>query len=581
VSERVLQIGVWIAGLALALWVTALAPRGFFSGDSGVKLVQAHGLWASGFGSRALPYDHEVDPEERWFPYQRQDFTRVVDGERQGTYSIVFCGFVAVLVAIFGLAALPIPALLGAWLMLWGMARAGARSGLRPGLTLAATAFAALATPVLFYASQLAEHTLAAGLAIAAYALIAPVKREPGAADPAVDTIQIWPAAAGVLAALAATMRPEGYCMIAALGLSLVSLPGLAMRVRVRHGLAFLAGCVPVLAGYWLLNLATAGTWDPLVGANTGARKAASSFFTMVFFWGELPRTARSLSWLALAALPAVVGLVGGLVGRRAAGGAAASGTLAGTRAGRHVRRLVVVHAACGLVIAVMALRAQGLATGRVLTGLFCVTPLLAYGLLAGPWQPRARAPWLVAVLFLAQLAVLPSGGNAGGLQLGARLLMPALPFLCLLAAMVVEDDLLRLDRAWLRALACVAPLALVVVSVLGMARGLPQATTIARLGEETARNAAAVPADVIIARRGWESQLAASVLLSGKTLYEAPGDLRPLLEALYARGERAVAVIDRKPVALRLSGGRVARTAGATPGWLHFQHVVIDEPRP
>jgi hypothetical protein len=580
VSERVLQMGVWIASLALAVWVMALAPRGFFSGDSGVKLVQAHGMWTSAFSSRALPYDHDVDPKERWFPYQRQDFTRVVDGERQGTYSIVFCGFVAVLVALFGLAALPIPALLGAWLMLWGMARAGVRSGLHPGLTLAVTAFAGLATPVLFYASQLAEHTLAAGLAVAAYALIAPVMvasgREPGAADPTVVTIQIWPGAAGVLAALAATLRPEGYCMVAALGLSVVSLPGLTMGMRVRHGLAFLAGCVPVLAGYWLLNLATAGTWDPLVGANTGARKAASSFFTMVFFWGELPRTARPLAWLACAALPAVVAVVAGLVARRAGRAAAASGT--------RVRWLVAVHAAVGLVVAIAAVRAQGLAAGRVLAGLFCVTPLLAYGLLAGPWQPRVRAPWLVAVLFLVQLAVLPSGGNAGGLQLGARLLMPALPFLCLLAAMVVEDDVARLAgpaRAWLRALACVAPLALAAVSVLGMGRGLPQATAIARQGEETARNAAAVPADVIIARRGWESQLAAPVLLGGKALYEAPGDLRPLLEALYARGKRSVAVIDRKPVALRLSGGRVARTVGATPGWLHFQHVVIEEPRP
>ncbi|HWN68472.1 MAG TPA: hypothetical protein VNM90_12620 [Haliangium sp.] len=565
-SERVLRMGVWLASLALAVWVMALAPRGFFSGDSGVKLVQAHGLWLSGFSSRALPYDHDVDPGERWFPYQRQDFTRVVDGERQGTYSILFCGLVAVLVALFGLAALPVPALLGAWLMLWGMARAGVRSGVHPGLVLAATAFAGLATPVLFYASQLAEHTLAAGLAIAAYALICPVKRERGA-DPTVDTIQIWPSAAGVLVALAATLRPEGYCMVAALGLSVALLPGLALGRRVRHGLAYLAGCVPVLAGYWLLNLATAGTWDPLVGANSGARKAASSFFTTVFFWGELPRAARPLSWLACAALPAVVAVVAGLVARRLA---------SGTR----VRWLAVVHAIVGLVIAITAVRAQGLATGRVLAGLFCVTPLLAYGLLAGPWQPRARAPWLVAVLFLVQLSVLPSGGNAGGLQLGARLLMPALPFLCLLAAMVVDDDLLRLERGWQRALACVAPLALVAVSVLGMARGLPQATTIARQGEETARNAAAVPAGVIICRRGWESQLAAPVLLGGKTLYEAPGDLRPLLEALYARGERSVAVIDRRPVGLRLSGGRVARTVGETPGWLHFQHVVIEEPR-
>jgi hypothetical protein len=185
-----------------------------------------------------------------------------------------------------------------------------------------------------------------------------------------------------------------------------------------------------------------------------------------------------------------------------------------------------------------------------------------------------------VAVLFLLQLSLLPSGGNAGGLQLGARLLMPVLPFLCLLAVMVVEDDLSRLARGWQRVVALVAPIALAVVSVLGMAQGLPLATAIAAQGEETARNAAAVPADVIIARRGWESQLAAPVLLGGKTLYEVSGDLRPLVERLYARGVRSFAVIDPRPVALRLAGGRTARTVGVTPGWLTFQHVVIDEPQ-
>ena len=48
-------------GLALTIWVVALAPRGLFSGDSGVKLAQSHALWTSGFSSRALPAP-EVDP---------------------------------------------------------------------------------------------------------------------------------------------------------------------------------------------------------------------------------------------------------------------------------------------------------------------------------------------------------------------------------------------------------------------------------------------------------------------------------------------------------------------------------------
>lgn len=557
IEARVLRPGLWAVGLALAVWVLAFAPRGFFSGDSGVKFVQAYGLWTSGFSSRALPHDHAVDPDERYFPYQRQDFTRVVNGERQGTYSLVFCGVSAVLVGLLGRAGLAIPALLGALLILWGMARASARAGLRPGLTLATVAAGLLATPVLFYASQLAEHTLAAGLAIAAYALISPV-RHTTAAGAAMHAVQMRPAAAGALAALAATMRPEGYCMVAALGIALVATPGLSTGMRARHGLAYLAGCVPVLAGYWLLNLATAGTWDPLVNANSGAGKAASSYFTAVLFWGELPRQARPWTWLALAALPAILALV------------------PARALGRWPR--IIVHALAGVLIAVTAARAQDLATGRVLSGLLCVTPLLAYGLLAGPWQPRARGPWLVAVLFLVQLAVLPSGGNAGGLQLGARLLIPAMPFLCLLAALVVEDDLAALaGRGWKRLLAGAVPVALVALGVAGMATGLPQALRITRDGEELARNAAALPTQVIIARRGWESQLAATVLLDGKSIYEAHGNLRPLAEALHARGHDSFAVIDRKPIEFSMSGGFRTRTVKSVPGWLDLQHVVID----
>jgi hypothetical protein len=559
VSARVLRLGVWACALALVAWVALLAPRGFLSGDSGVKLVQAHGLWLSGFASRALPYDHEVDPEERYFPYQREDFTRVVHGERQGTYSLVFCGLLAALLGLFGLAALPILGVAGALLVIWGLYRAAARSGLGPGLTLLAVATAALATPVLFYASQLTEHTLAAGLAIAALARIAPLARAPGSADPGVDTIQIRPGSAGVLTALAATMRPEAYCMVAALGLAVALLPGLAPRVRVRHGLAYLAGCVPVLAGYWLVNLATAGTWDPLVSANSSAQKAASGHDTLVFFWGELPGASRPGLWLALAALPALAGLI--------------PPRLAGRAAGSALRALVAI------AIAVAAWRAQGLGTGRALSGFFCVTPLLALGLLAGPWRPRNRAPWLAAVLYLGQVAILPSGGNAGGLQLGARLLMPALPLLCLLAAFAVEDDLLALRARWQRALVALVLLAVATPTVLGNDRGTRQAMAIARQGEVIAQRAAEAPGNVVIVRRGWESQLVAPVLLAGKAIYEVRSDLRKLAEALHARGERAFAVVDKTPVTVRLSGDRQVRTVQSVAGWLHLQHVVIDAP--
>jgi hypothetical protein len=46
--------GLIIAGtaLVLAVWVLGFAPRGLFSGDSGVKLAQAYALWENGFSSR-------------------------------------------------------------------------------------------------------------------------------------------------------------------------------------------------------------------------------------------------------------------------------------------------------------------------------------------------------------------------------------------------------------------------------------------------------------------------------------------------------------------------------------------------
>lgn len=87
-------------------------------------------------------------------------------------------------------------------------------------------------------------------------------------------------------------------------------------------------------------------------------------------------------------------------------------------------------------------------------------------------------------------------------------------------------------------------------------------------------------PLLALIVRHGWESQRIAPVVLAGTAIYEAPGSLAPLAQALYDRGERAFALVDKTPVTVRMSGGRRARTVESVTGWLHLQHVVMDEPR-
>src|SRR5688500_16393478 len=116
---RVRRLVLAAAALALAIWVLFFATRGLLSGDSGVKLAQAHALWDTSFTSRALPYDHELDPQERFFPYG--EFVRKVEGERQGIYSLTFTALAAPLIGLFGLAGTMMLGLAGGIAILLGV----------------------------------------------------------------------------------------------------------------------------------------------------------------------------------------------------------------------------------------------------------------------------------------------------------------------------------------------------------------------------------------------------------------------------------------------------------------------------
>ncbi|MBI4509123.1 MAG: hypothetical protein HY698_05780 [Deltaproteobacteria bacterium] len=555
-TSPVPRVVLFLCVATLAAWVCFGASRGFFSGDSGVKMAQAHALWQSSFSARSLPHDYDLDPDGRYHPYDR--FARKVGAARQGIYSTWFAGAAAPLFGLLGIWGAPILPFVGAVLVACGLYCIFARLRVRPLASAGGIAATVLATPLILHASQFTEHSLAAGLVTWALALVVVGAKRPrqGQTEP---EAQVRPFHAGALVALAATLRPEGYCAVLSLGLAVAFMPSegasalASVRMRSARSAKYLLGATLVLGAYWATNLLSSGTWDPLVTANHG--RSATMRYSIVMLVGELGRP-RVLTWLLPLLVPVVVSLF--------------------PPAWRRGRTFVAVHAMLAVGLAFLAWRAQSLSTARVLTGMFSVTPLAAYGLLGGPWRPGLRSLWLFSVSFLAQVLILDNGGDGGGLQLGARLLFLALPPLVALATAVLDDDLTTARRAG--PLTILAVVLLVGIGARGTWIGVRQAEVIADGGRAASEKVLSLDAGVVMTVRWWESQVLAPVLLGGKQLYSVYGDPRPFLERLAARGVRSLVVIGHRPLSVELSGGKIAQTESVSPGWLGVQLVRIGD---
>ncbi len=148
-----------------ALGLIVLAPEAVYSGDIGVKYVQARALAEHRFTSLDIPYPAEhLDPARAFFPI-RPPFVMSVGDETHAIFSPVSAVVQAVAVGVADLRGLIALSVLAAAVVLYATVR------LAPaGLEVPVLLTIGLAGPLWFYAVSGWEHALAVACGTAAYA---------------------------------------------------------------------------------------------------------------------------------------------------------------------------------------------------------------------------------------------------------------------------------------------------------------------------------------------------------------------------------------------------------------------------
>ncbi len=455
---------VLAALVVLVAWTViafvVLSPNAPYSGDLGIKFVQAKSLVRSGLHSMALLYPGAmIDATWRYFPVRPPFIFSAGDGI-QGIFPTTVALMNAPFASLGGLAGMIVLALLAGFAVLWATGRIAGQDAHAWALPVVL----GLGTCLWFYAVQPWEHTVAVALGLAALVIALPnrerveedravaagstIEERPPVVHPAV---RLWRApggrgiAAGLLLGLGVTLRHE----------SLLLLPGLllALWLRERRPPALVAACAAV--GGVLLAAAFVDTFV------YGRPFAAHALLNV-----SLVRRAFQAAHVSTASVPTVPTL--SMTERYE--------TVVHYWLVSDVSRLTVLVflvAACAaaalerwknsslgvlaLALTVLGWSAYGflalLPAPRWVAGLVPLSPFLVFALFPAPQlSPGARATRrfaLAASACFIGLAILTTD-TAGGKSLGPRLLLPVLPILVVAAWESIVEYLrapVRLDR--------------------------------------------------------------------------------------------------------------------------------------
>ncbi len=502
-----------LAGAALGIWLVYLMPYGLFSGDEGVKLVQSLSLLESDWQSLAIPYPGaDLDPGEEHLPLQ-PPFVWQHENAWYGIYSLVYTSVTALAWKVGGLRAVFLWSWLGAATALVSLAWLANRA-VGPRWAAGVVAATALASPLLLYGTLNFEHTWACAAALACIGLLG----RPG------STSRSW-FAAGALLGLGATVRPELYAF--SVGVTAFSLVLWGWHWETLRRLVVVGAGTVLVTGIDLVSKAILfGSFHPNLQASGLPSTTYAINFTRL-----VPLDIQESGLLALAAAL--------LVGWLPAMGKA-------SRIAKWLAGVVLALVFSRLAwLALAAVTPSMFGDTRTVVGLFAATPLALVGLLRGcrkdPTTGGSKlgaACGAAAIGFSGAVVAIRIPGFIGGLELGSRYLLPAVPFLLIAGA----DYLRGLEGRTYRWVAMAACLPLVALSL--------QATVVNGMStylirQHTSRLLSGVEeAGVVdvVTRHFWIPHLLAPLYFE-RRIYLNPND--ELLRRMMEKGRRRVVGVD------------------------------------
>ena len=426
-SRAPLVLAAIVACYAL-FGLVILSPEAVYSGDIGVKYVQARALAAQRFASLELPYPGDfLDPRRQFFPL-RPPFVMTAAGKTQAIYSPSAAIVQAAAARVAGIRGFIMVSILSGALILYCAGKIAP-----PRQAIPVMVMLGIGGPLWFYAVSGWEHAPGVALSTAAFACAVRL-RGSGAAF-----------AAGALLGGGAALRDEAVLLA----------PGLLVclwmaRRDLRPLAAAVAGLVMVLASaaavevFWFSRPAAAHlrhavhflqsalhlTGEPNLEVPVLRQfTLKNKYEAVVNYW--LFGTSRN-DIIALFAIGYVAAIAVRAKWRSSAG---------------------ILLWLCGLSLVAMADLWEVLRAPKWLAGLVHVAPWAAFAILppaaAGSRQPLVRMIAVTAAVYLASAFL--GADTDGGKSLGPRLLLPLVPLLAVAAAIRIDeyrDAPGRLNRA-------------------------------------------------------------------------------------------------------------------------------------
>ena len=425
-----LQARLVFGGLALfyaVLGLVILNADAIYSGDIGVKFVQARALAAHNFTSLDLPYPGAFLDPERIFFALRPPFVMAVGAETQAIFPPASSIVQALAVRVAGVRGMMAVTILAGLVTLWATARMSSPA-VRPWALLAA----GLAGPLWFFAVSGWEHAQAVAFGAVAFAA---AMQAPGTGSAAIagamlglgvtQRDEVLLLAPGLLALLWVRARSWRPLVIAAGAAAAVILASTAVDVWWfgRPPAAHLRHAVHILRGAWLGG--EPGIDVPSLRPFTMRER----YETVIWYWLLGYGNDRLI---VLYAAGLAMALAVRLIWKTSAG------LLVWLAA-------IVALAAIDLVELVRA--------PKWLAGMLRVSPYFVFAVLPPPrgqrWTATHAALVFTAVVYLA--LAFAGVDTTGGKGLGPRLLLPLFPLLAVASVTSIRDYLSaspRLERA-------------------------------------------------------------------------------------------------------------------------------------